>query len=617
MGIVWYNDGMKRLLETLRPEIYRELVTKDPTLTTGSNKRLEWMCPEGHTYEAQVNVRTSKNTGCPYCSGRLPITGVSDLGSTNPRVADMLKDQNLRTTLTGKSNKTVEWLCPLGHTYKYSVSNMVSSVKENPCVYCSNGKTLQGFNDLDTTHPDLADELVDQSLRYELRAGSPIKVEWNCSGHTYTSSLVNRTRLGSGCPFCSGNKVLPGYNDLATTHPELAKELTNQSEGTTLLSGSSKKVSWKCSQDHIWDSSVANRVRGKGCGYCSGRYPIPGETDLATTDPDIYSEMLEPALVTRKANKVVTWVCPKGHEWDAYVYSRTQGSGCPVCSGGNISKLETDLSEKLKEIYPGVVLTSDKTQIKPLELDIYFPDLNVAVEFNGMYFHSEKFKPRDYHRNKLRLCQEKGIKLIQIWEDDYLKNPDLVLRTLSHKLGVSVQDRTPARKTYVSEITYHESRDFLEKNHLQGQARGTYYLGLRNKSDDSLVAVTVLKRTKDILTLERYSTSRIVVGGQTKLLSYVDKNIPYEKMYTFADLEVSSGNLYETTGWIKDKVLPPDYKYLYQNKRVHKFNFRKNRFKENPNLMYDPSMSESQLAQLNGLLRIWDSGKIRYVRTPS
>src|SRR5690606_30137123 len=128
-----------------------------------------------------------------------------------------------------------------------------------------------------------------------------------------------------------------------------------------------------------------------------------------------------------------------------------------------------------------------------------------------------------------------------------------------------------------------------------------------------IVAVCVLKKFRDDLTLSRYATDRLVPGGHSKMISWIQKNLDFDRLVTFADLCVSDGSLYETTGWRRDAELAPDYRYVVGSRREHKFNYRLKRFRDDPNLLFEEGMTEKQLAELNGIPRIWDCGKIRYV----
>ena len=131
-------------------------------------------------------------------------------------------------------------------------------------------RAVPGETDLATVHPELAKQLVDPSLATQLHAGSTKKVSWRCAaGHEWETQVHIRTNKGGGCPVCAGLTVLPGSNDLATTHPELAKQLVDQTLAIALTAGSHKKVSWRCAAGHEWEALVKSRVEGRGCPVCA------------------------------------------------------------------------------------------------------------------------------------------------------------------------------------------------------------------------------------------------------------------------------------------------------------------------------------------------------------
>lgn len=283
-----------------------------------------------------------------------------------------------------------------------------------------------------------------------------------------------------------------------------------------------------------------------------------------------------------------------------------------------VSKFEDEVHEFLRTVYPGAVKRTVHSFRKQgiSELDMYLPELEVGIECQGVYWHSEAGgKDAQHHKAKHDACKALGIQLIQVWEDDWRDRRPIVERMLAHKLGVSQERTVAARKTAVVAISKDEARQFLDNNHIQGWVRGSLYLGL--KHDEELVAVMVLTYTGTEARLERYATSARVPGGQSKLLKHAECIRPWTRIVTFADHEVSAGTLYERTGWTADKVLRPDYRYLVGGRRVHKFNYRLSRFRNDPDLEYVEGMSERELAALNKLYRVWDSGKTRYVRLAS
>lgn len=259
------------------------------------------------------------------------------------------------------------------------------------------------------------------------------------------------------------------------------------------------------------------------------------------------------------------------------------------------------------------IIRNDRSLIGPMELDVYVSSKQIALEFNGIYWHSEKFKDKNYHYDKWKACNDQGIQLIQVWEDQWLNRRPQVESMIKAKLGFSDRPRVYARKTAVQEVTTSEARTFLDDFHIQGFASGTCYVALF--SEDEIVAVCVFKsKGGSKYELTRYATSCSVIGGFTKCLSYFEKLFSPSEIATFADLCLSDGSLYSSNGWTADKLLKPDYMYLYNNERQHKFGFRLKRFDKDPSLFYSEGLTERQLAELNGILRVYDAGKIRYRR---
>ena len=183
----------------------------------------------------------------------------------------------------------------------------------------------------------------------QLTCGSNKRANWICrKGHKWKSAIHGRSREGYGCPYCANEKIWPGYNDLATTHPELLKDWDYQKntlKPTEVAARSNKKAWWKCSQGHSYESAIAKKTEGQSCPYCSNKKVLVGYNELATTHPDIASEWnyprnnpLSPSMFYSKSNRTVWWKCSQGHEWKATIDSRVRGTGCPYCAGNILVK---------------------------------------------------------------------------------------------------------------------------------------------------------------------------------------------------------------------------------------------------------------------------------------
>jgi len=270
-----FND-----LKTLFPEVAEEANGWDPsTVIGGSAKKRLWKCSMGHSYEAKISSRTfasqkkPKSSGCPYCANQKVLKGFNDLATTHPELAKEANGWD-PSKLTAGSNLKKEWKCKKGHVWKVSSSQRTGS--KSGCPYCANQKVLKGFNDLATTHPELAKEANgwDPST---VVYGTSNKKSWkgNC-GHVWESAIGSRTTLSASCPYCSGNKVLKGFNDLATTNPHLANEADGW-DPSTVSKGSKSKKLWKCINNHTWKATVSDRQK-YGCPSCAKSGFDPNES---------------------------------------------------------------------------------------------------------------------------------------------------------------------------------------------------------------------------------------------------------------------------------------------------------------------------------------------------
>jgi hypothetical protein len=322
---------VKQPLSVTHPELAKEAYGWDPSsVTAGMHLSKKWKCSRGHFWEAMVYQRT--RSGCPYCSGRLAIKGENDLKTLDPKLAREMVDSD-PTKLKITSHAKVKWKCKYGHFWTARVSDRS---KGQGCPICAGKTVLVGFNDLKTTHPKVAKE-ADGWDPKKTTAGSGVKRKWKCKkGHIWSVSTASRTGFNTGCPTCSGHKILEGFNDLKTLFPQLAKE-AHEWDPTLVGKSFKKKLIWKCSKGHLFKSTIENRRRGDGCPFCSGRQCLPGFNDLRSTDPKLAQQAVgwDPTKVSRGSGTRVKWRCSEGHTWIATPNTRTSSNnnatGCPGC----------------------------------------------------------------------------------------------------------------------------------------------------------------------------------------------------------------------------------------------------------------------------------------------
>ncbi len=321
-----FND-----LQTTHPGLAEEAFGWDPSeYRPGSGRRLQWRCKKGHVWTTTIFARTSGG-GCGICSGRFVEKGVNDLLTKYPELAEEAVGWDPQKYSAGSGEK-VRWKCGFGHEWNAVISSR--ALRGSGCGTCSGRQTLTGFNDLATEFPDLANEILNQDPKL-IFARSPKNFDWMCKkGHIWSASVVNRSRLKSGCPYCAGQKVIVGETDLTTTHPEMAAEAIDWNPEEYSI-GSGVPLEWECKEGHRWIAKPNKRKRGDGCTICSGHQLSAGDNDLLTTDPELAKQAngWDPSTVTRSHNGKKSWQCQFGHVWLAVVGSRATGVGCPTCSG--------------------------------------------------------------------------------------------------------------------------------------------------------------------------------------------------------------------------------------------------------------------------------------------
>jgi len=350
-------EASVELADEWHPNLNGQLTPESASV--GSGKKYWWLGKCGHVWDSTINSRMIAS-GCPVCSGRRVQIGINDLETTHPELAsEWHPDKNgaLRPTDVSRTyGKNIWWLGKCGHTWE---NNVAQRLRVPPCPVCSGHRVQAGFNDLLTTEPEISLEWH-PSLNFilkptEVSRGSRQVVWWlgKC-GHAWDAKISDKVR-NPGCPVCSGHRVQAGFNDLVTTHPQLAEEWDFDANANrspkTLSAGSNSKVWWKANCGHKWEAAIYSRVSGHGCPYCAGNRLHEGVNDLSTNFPSLLLEWhptkngdLQPSKVSSHSPKLIWWLCRNGHEWKSSASNRAAGKGCGKCSGHFVSEGENDLA---------------------------------------------------------------------------------------------------------------------------------------------------------------------------------------------------------------------------------------------------------------------------------
>lgn len=275
-------------LATLYPDLARQWhPTKNGDLTPeqvlpGSHRIVWWICEKGHEWRAQIKSRV-QGCGCPVCANREIRPSENDLASQFPILASQwhpTKNGSLTPDqIPPGTTRKVWWICKKGHKWQATVASRTSGYG---CPVCTGRQVLAGENDLASQLPAIAAQWHPTKngalTPQQVTPASNRKVWWRCEkGHDYEATVAARTLRGSGCPYCSGKKVLAGFNDLATLEPEVAKQWHPTLNGALtpemVTAGTHRKVWWECDQGHVWRAAIYSRTGLKKCGcpICAGK----------------------------------------------------------------------------------------------------------------------------------------------------------------------------------------------------------------------------------------------------------------------------------------------------------------------------------------------------------
>lgn len=280
---------------------------------------------------------------------------------------------------------------------------------------------------------------------------------------------------------------------------------------------------------------------------------------------------------------------------------------------------EKELVDFVKSICSDEVMENTKRIISPKELDIYIPKMKLAIEYNGLHWHDENHVDKNYHLVKTNMCNEKGIDLIHVFEDDWLEHKEIVKSMIASRLGV-YKEKIFARKCQIKEIEKDQAKIFFDENHLQGFAYGDLYLGL-TFNDELVQCVCINKKGwhDGNVELTRMVTklNTQVVGGFSKLMKHISNFIEYKSITSYVYKAWFNGKGYIESGFKIVKENSPSYSYVVNGRRVHKSHFRKNKIKkmfERGELkFYDSNKTEHEIMKENKIYRIYDCGTTKVI----
>jgi very-short-patch-repair endonuclease len=446
------------------------------------------------------------------------------------------------------------------------------------------------------------------------------KVTINCPDHgDFLQTPASHIQSKFGCPKCGQDETVKYLKSNTSKFIESAKILHGDKYDYSNVNYYTRqdKIEIICPIHGSFFQKPKKHLSGQGCKRCVK--VLSTEQFLGKVNY-VHGNTYDYSLVNyRRSLDKIEIICPiHGSFFQTANNHISKGCGCPKCSSTE-SKYEEFLKTKLKGI---IFRERIRDVIPPLELDFYLLDYKIAIEVNGIYWHSElRGKDKNYHLNKTNLCKEKDIQLFHINQNEIDNTPRIVESKLKSILNISKR-KIHGRKCEVREIDTKLKSKFLNKYHLQGNDKSSVKLGLFY--NDHLVSVmTFCKRRiamgKKTSEEGEYELSRYcgnfnfyVIGGASKLLKYFERNYNPKKIVTYADKRWSKGDLYFKLGFTHTHDSKPNYWYFNDSnnsKLYHRFNFRKSELsKKLPK--FDSNKTEWENMVENGWNRIWDCGNM-------
>ena len=589
------------------------------------NNKLPFICPK-HGEFWQILSNHYKGCGCPKCGGNhKPNTD-----EYKQYLTEKIKDKNIsfENVCYVNNHTPITLTCSIHGDFNILP---VSINDNNVCPECNKQKLKEQYTH--TTEWFITESQKKYGNKYDYSKTNYINGKTKvCIIHPVYGEFwqLPYAHLNGQSCFLERNQKLWDKRKKITTEEFIEKAKIVHSNkydySKSVYVNSKTKVCIICPEHGEFWQLPYSHLNGQGCPEC-GLLNLREKFHLSTEQfiekaKKIHGDKYDYSKVNYVNYKTkVEIICPKhGSFWQTPA-CHFKCDGCPTCKGElSVSKQETELTEYIKTINNDIINLNDRQIINPLELDIYLPFKNVAIEYDGLYWHSSKKINKNYHLNKTELCEKQGVRLIHIFEDEWINKKDIVKSRLSNILGLT-ENTIYARKCIIKEVSFTENKDFLEENHIQGNVNGKYRYGLYYNNELVSLMTFGSKRKSlgstseaDVYELLRFCNklNTVVIGGASKLLKYfIEKHKPKE-IISYCDRRWSQGEMYEKLGFKLDHISKPNYFYIVNGKRENRFKYRKSELVKQG---FDKNMTEEEIMNKRKIKKIYDCGTKVYKLT--
>jgi len=447
------------------------------------------------------------------------------------------------------------------------------------------------------------------------------KIDLRCHYHGVFKQAISTLLAGNGCRKCyyesKKGKLKYTTEEWISKSKIIHKDFYNYKK--SVFTGVGNNITIICPVHGEFSQLAMSHLSGHGCRKCSTDKMVISRSYDTHKFIAVSNEKHNNKYTYEKTNftgirdKVII-TCPDHGDFDQIAYYHTYGHGCPICGIENTtykSGPEYEIIDFIESL--GVKNIKQSDRHLGFELDVFLPEYKLAIEYNGLYWHSSNTPKKDkelvnYHLNKTKKCDAHGIKLFHIFENEWLDPIKQLIWKSVIKNALGKSNKIFARKCIIKEISTKTSADFCNANHLQGDVSSLKSYGLYHI--DELVSVITIGQSRykpGYIEILRYCNKigYTIVGGFSKLLSYIE-TIVDKDIISYANRRWSNGNLYKKTGFTLVNISGPCYFYLDKNFNIfHRSTYtKKNVLKKFPNSVG----TEVSIMYNNGYRRIWDCG---------
>lgn len=548
--------------------------------------------------------------GCKRCGyKKLSLSNAMQLNDFIARANDVhnFKYDYSKTNYRNLNTKVVI-ICPKHGEFEQLPSNHLHN---HGCYQCA-----FDYDFIKKAHEVHADRYDYSLTNYN---GSNAKIDIICKSHGKFRQRPADHIRGSGCPIC-GNESLG--NNFRLSQEEFiikAKEVHGEKYdySVSIFKDMLTKVLIRCPKHGLFEQLPSNHIYNvNGCPQCIIEDRTLTKNEFIEKARLIHSNKYDYSLTEYINTKTKIKIICKDHgEFEQIAGDHLGGHGCIRCPIV-VSSGHQGLIDFISNITNNIEINV-RNVIQPYEIDIYSASMKIGFEFDGVFWHSynrrENASEIYRHFNKRTLCEQAGIDLFQIWENEWTYKNNIIKSMITNKLG-KIVNKIGARACDIKELTSNEFNEFMQENHLQGTLGTRTRYGLVDKNGKLVCAIGLNRHQKYDYEITRLATllNYNVIGGATKLWSHFLKIYNPKSVLSYANRRYSNGSIYKRLGFKLDGITPPGYYYTKGDKIFSRVHFQKHKL-SNILSAFDPNLSEPQNMFNNKYRRIWDSGNYRFI----